>query len=258
MNPWWLAFALLVLAACANAPSADTAQPPAAHGEFADESLSVGWNRRAYRLYVPPSVDLTRAAPLVVAFHGMLIDNKDVMPKYTRLNDTAQRHGFIIVYPNALGGSWGLAPDKVIADVAFFDALLARLAARYRIDADRVYVLGMSNGGYFAHLLARERSSIITAAASHSGPLGLQTLGGINAARKFPVMIVHGTADAIFPVAWARENADKYRREGHEVQYVEVPGLGHAWASEANINERIWAFFAAHPRGGASSASDRR
>ena len=115
----------------------------------------------------------------------------------------------------------------------------------------------MSNGGYFAHLLARERSTIIAAAASHSGPLGLQTLGGINAARKFPVMIVHGTADGIFPVAWARENADKYRREGHEVEYVEVPGLGHAWASESHINERIWVFFAAHPRG-ASSASGRR
>jgi len=65
---------------------------------------------------------------------------------------------------------------------------------------------------------------------------------------RLPVLIVHGTADGIFPVTVARENVDKYRREGHEVSYIEVPGLGHAWASDANINERIWAFFAAHPR----------
>jgi polyhydroxybutyrate depolymerase len=226
-------------------------QPPAApaqHGEFPNESLRVGRTTRVYRLLVPTSVDLGKPAPLVVAFHGMLIDNKDVMPKYTRLNETAQRHAFIVAYPNALGGSWGLAPDKVLADIAFFDALLARLAATYRIDADRVYVLGMSNGGYFAHLLARERSTTIAAAASHSGPLGLQTLGGINAARKFPVLIVHGTADNIFPVTGARDNVEKYRREGHEVAYIEVSGLGHAWASDVNINERIWFFFAAHPR----------
>ena len=235
----------LALAGCAAQPEV---QREAGHGEFADETLRVGFTTRVYRLVVPASVDLAQPAALVVAFHGMLIDNKDVMPKYTHLNDTAQRHGFILVYPNALGGSWGITVDKVIGDVAFFDALLARLSATYRIDADRIYVLGMSNGGYFAHLVARERSTVIAAVASHSGPLGLQTLGGINAARKFPVLIVHGTADGIFPVTIARENADKYRREGHEVSTIEVPGLGHAWASDANINERIWAFFAAHPR----------
>ncbi|HET7364261.1 MAG TPA: PHB depolymerase family esterase [Burkholderiales bacterium] len=240
--------AALALAACAAQPDVPPAALQAQHGEFADESLRVGSTTRVYRLFVPASVDLARPAPLVVAFHGMLIDNKDTMPKYTRLNENAERHAFIVAYPNAVGGSWGLAPDKVLADIAFFDALLGRLSATYRIDADRVYVLGLSNGGYFAHLLARERSTAIAAAASHSGPLGLQTLGGINAARKFPVLIVHGTADAIFPVALARENAEKYRREGHEVSYIEVPGLGHAWASDANINERIWAFFAAHPR----------
>jgi len=235
----------LALAACAAQPEI---QHEAQHGEFANESLRVGFTTRVYRLVVPASVDLAKPAPLVFAFHGMLIDSKDTMPQYTRLNETAARHGFIIVYPNAIGGSWGITVDKVIGDVALFDALIARLSATYRIDPDRVYVLGMSNGGYFAHLLARERSTVIAAAASHSGPLGLQTLGGINAAHKFPVLIVHGTADSIFPVAWARENAEKYRREGHEVSYIEVPGLGHAWASEANINGRIWAFFAAHPR----------
>ena len=242
-----LAVLVLGVAGCATAPEPDGIPPQAKHGEFPDESLIVDRTKRVYRLFVPTSVALNRPAPLVVAFHGMLVDSKDVMPKYTKLNETAERHGFIMVYPNALGGVWGILPDKVTADIAFFDALLAYLSKTYRIDRDRVYVLGMSNGGYLAHLLATERSTTIAAAASHSGVLGLQTLGGINAKRKFPVMIVHGTADFIFPVAFARENADKYRREGHEVSYVEVPGLGHAWASEIEINERIWAFFAGHP-----------
>ncbi|MDX1926562.1 MAG: PHB depolymerase family esterase, partial [Pirellulaceae bacterium] len=203
---------------------------------------------RVYRLVVPKTVDLAKPVALVVAFHGMLIDSKDLMPKYTRLNETAEARKFIIAYPEAVGKSWGIAPEKVNSDLAFFDALLAQLNAEYKIDPDRVFVLGMSNGGYFAHLVGKERSQTVAAVASHSGPLGLQTLLGVRADRKFPVLIIHGDQDPIFPVSFARENRDKYKREGHEVKYVELPGHGHMWASAANINETIWEFFAKHPR----------
>src|SRR5262245_24804947 len=128
------------------------------HGDFGSEIIKVGNATREYRLVAPKTVDLTKAAPLVIAFHGMLIDSKDVMPQYTKLNETAEKHGFIIAYPNAIGKSWGISPEKVKNDLVFFDALLKKLSATYKIDPDRVYVLGMSNGGYFAHLVGRERS----------------------------------------------------------------------------------------------------
>src|SRR5207237_10000381 len=130
-----VALALLLAAGCATPP------PEAPPGEFPNESVTVGRVKREYRLYVPASVNLRRPAPLVVAFHGMLVDNKDVMPKYTKLNETAERHGFVIAYPNAVGAAWGLWPDRVDADIAFFDALLARISSTYRIDPERVYVL---------------------------------------------------------------------------------------------------------------------
>jgi polyhydroxybutyrate depolymerase len=239
-----VALLLLLGAGCATRPEAPQFQ--GRHGEFANEAVAVEGGVRRYRLVVPHTVDLARPAPLVVAFHGMLVDDKDAMPAYTRLSETAERHRFLIAYPNAAGGVWGMWPRKIVDDVAFFDAMLARVAADYRIDPDRIYVLGMSNGGYFAHLVARERSRTVAAAASHSGPLGLETLFGVNAERKFPVLIVHGTQDWLLSNWFARENVDKYRREGHEVKYVEIPGLGHAWA--AGINEQIWEFFARHPR----------
>jgi polyhydroxybutyrate depolymerase len=178
----WLVGLCAVLG-CATAP-AEPAEPK--HGEFAAESVKVGNDKREYRLVVPKSVDLTKPAPLVIAFHGFLIDSKDLMPKYTMLNDTAAKHKFIIVYPEAIKKGWGLVPDKIKKDLAFFDALLAKLTAEYKIDPDRVYVLGMSNGGYFAHLVGKERSKTVAAVASHSGPLGAQALLGINADRKFP------------------------------------------------------------------------
>jgi polyhydroxybutyrate depolymerase len=241
---------LLVVGCRRPVASATPPKPPSAvapkHGVFPDESLVVGGQRRAFRLVVPADLDLSKPVPLVVAFHGLGIDSKELMPKYTALPDTAAGK-FVLVFPGAVGGSWGLSDEKVKADLAFFDALLADLKARYLIDSNRVYVLGMSNGGYFAHLVGKERSKSVAAVASHSGTLGLQTLLGVNAARKFPVLIIHGDRDDILKVEWARENRDKYAREGHEVKYVEVAGLGHLWASGQNVNDTIWRFFASHP-----------
>lgn len=244
---------LLSLAAAGCAHPATPAETPAGdepvgkQGTFPDESIRVGGYRRAFRLVVPESVDLTRPAPLVVAFHGILIDSKDSMPKYTKLDQLAADKKFILAYPEAQGKVWGIGPDKVKLDLEFFDSLLRELKTRNRIDPDRVYVLGMSNGGYFAHLVGKERSKTVAAVCSHSGLLGVQTLLGVNADRKFPVMIVHGDRDKLMPVALARENRDKYTREQHEVEYVEVAGLGHAWATDAKINEQIWEFFEGHP-----------
>jgi polyhydroxybutyrate depolymerase len=239
-----LARSLVLIAVIAVAVRAAEPKP----GDFESESIKVGRDTREYRLVVPKSIDLTKPAPLVVAFHGMLIDSKDVMPKYTKLNETAEKHKFLIAYPNAIDKSWGLAPGKVEKDLAFFDALLSKVSADYKVDPDRVYVLGMSNGGYFAHLVGKERSKTVAAVASHSGPLGLQTLGGIKAERKFPVLIIHGDQDRILPVEWARDNRDRYRKEGHEVKYVEVPGMGHVWAHKVDVNEQIAKFFTEHPR----------
>lgn len=217
------------------------------HGEFPSEAVTVNGATRLYRLVVPTSVDLNKPAPLVIAFHAILADSKDIMPSYTRLNDTAAKYGFIVAYPAAVGASWGGEPKKVQSDLAFFDSMLAEIESDYRIDTDRIYVVGMSTGGAFAQIVARERSKVVAAVASHSGPLDLRKSPGINAERKFPILIIHGDRDQIFNVQMARDNRDQYQREGHEVKYVELPRLGHLWGRKFDVNETIWQFFADHP-----------
>lgn len=239
----YLSILALAILSAVSLPAAEPRQ-----GEFASETIKVGSDTREYRLVVPKSVDLKKPAPLVFAFHGFLIDSKDVMPRYSKLNETAEKHKFILVYPNAIDRSWSLTPDKMKKDLAFFDALLKKIQGEYQIDPDRIYATGMSNGGYMAHFVGKERSKVIAAVACHSGALGLQTLLGVNAERKFPVMIIHGDKDNILNVAIARENRDKYKREGHVVEYVEIPGQSHWWAADRGINDQIWKFFADHPR----------
>src|SRR4029453_9954191 len=159
---------LLLAFLLAPAYSLQAAEPK--HGNLVSETIQVGAKERVYRLIVPESVDLAKPAPLVIAFHGMGIDSKDVMPRYTQLDKAAEKHKFLIAFPNAVDGTWGIRPEKVKNDLALFDALVVKLRADYRIDDRRVYVLGMSNGSYFAHLVGKERSKTVAAVAAPSGP----------------------------------------------------------------------------------------
>lgn len=238
-------------------------------GTFANESIKIGLVERFYRLVVPEPQPAPQRVPpsekgqggirlggpvgaqplpIVFAFHGMGIDSKDFMPRYSKLDELAAKHHCILVYPNALDRHWGLQPEHLQGDIAFFDALLDALAKKYRIDDKRIYVTGMSNGGYMAHEVGIARSTKIAAVASHSSGLSVaEFVRGIHAERKFPVLIIHGDADQILSVDLARKTRDLYQKEGHEVKYVEVPGLKHMWANKVDINEQIWKFFEEHP-----------
>lgn len=244
---------LLALTGITYAADASAPAPfPGKAGTFADEKITVGGVEREYRLIVPASVDLSKPAPIVFAFHGMGIDNKDHYAAISGLPELAAEHKFILVFPassaEAIQGqavkSWALTPEHAAADVLFFDALLAKLKTQYRLDPDAIYVTGMSNGAYFAHLLGRLRAEVIAAVAAHSGELGMMDLGQIMTARKFPVMIIHGDADQIFDVSNARRAREIYTASRHPVTYLEIPGWGHEW--DKRVDENIWDFFAAN------------
>ena len=66
------------------------------------------------------------------------------------------------------------------------------------IDATRVYVTGMSNGGFMSHRLACEAADVFAAAAPVAGVLGIPP-EDCNPSRPIPVLHVHGTADTLVP-----------------------------------------------------------
>jgi polyhydroxybutyrate depolymerase len=221
-------------------------------GTFPTETIEVRGRQRQFRLVVPSKVDAARPTPLVFAFHG-IFEGKDFMPGYSHLDGLADQQGFILVYPDGDGKVWPLVMEYAGEDLAFFDALYDRLCSRYNVDLNRVYLVGMSNGAYFSHLVAAQRSDRIAAVAVHSGGLsctwpGMPASSEIHAPRKYPVLIVHGDADTIVYVEEGRRTRDAYKKWGHAVEYVEIPDHPHQWAHDQGINERIWKFLIEHPR----------
>ena len=140
---------------------------------------------------------------LVIVLHGNGGSGMTVA-EATGFHDLAAREGFVVAFPNALGGSWnyvrGLpgypeAPD----DVAFLTDLARDLEARYGTDPHRRYVAGYSNGGFMAQRLACDAPGAFAAFVSVSagGFAGLDAICPEGAAGSIALM--HGTADANVP-----------------------------------------------------------
>ncbi len=166
-------------------------------------ALEVDGTARTYYLHVPASYDGSSPVPLVIALHGTSSSGK-ALASLTGLDAAAEEQGFIVVYPNADGSTWGEDPDDPAApdDLGFIPALIDHLAATYAIDPDRIYLTGTSSGGLMAYRLACALPERFAAVAV-VGPLMWERHADACPAEAFaPVnmLIIHG-ADDIFYTA---------------------------------------------------------
>lgn len=167
----------------------------------ADGFLQVGNLKRAYNLHVPSSYNSKKPIPLVLAFHGVGGNGKE-MAKMTGLSQLAEQSGFIVVYPDAIRNHWDArrsSQPETTNDVGFISALIDDLRQRYTLDDRRIYVTGFSNGGTFAHRLACELSNKITAIAAISATMPENVSRTCQPVKPISVLLMHGTNDAIIP-----------------------------------------------------------
>jgi polyhydroxybutyrate depolymerase len=96
----------LVIASPLFLPRASASAPGDGSGSTPG-SIVAGGLERTFRLYVPPSHDRTRPAPLVIALHGGG-GTGAVMEQLTAggLNRLAAREGFVVVYPDGVERHW--------------------------------------------------------------------------------------------------------------------------------------------------------
>lgn len=177
-------------------------------GENTRHSITVASESRSFLVHLPKDRESEANLPVVIVFHGGG-GNADSMAKMTGLNALADEEGFIAVYPEGTGRfprrltfnggiCCGYAMENEIDDVAFTGAILDELESRHKIDASRVYLTGLSNGGIVSYLIASELSARIAAIAPVGGTMGTETA---SPARPVPLLHVHGTADEFLPVA---------------------------------------------------------
>jgi polyhydroxybutyrate depolymerase len=302
----------VVLAAC----GAPTAEHPDAHGGVdasgvADDApaasatctgkpaqpqdttwnVTVGSATRMARVHVPASYDRGAATPVVINIHGRT-STAQQQASLSRAIAKSDAEGFIVIHPesatsptswNAGGGCCDPASATNVDDAGFIRALIDEAEARLCVDPDRVYVMGLSNGGFLAHRVACELGDRIAAIGPVAGLLSLPTCAP---KRAMPVLLVHGTADAIVSYDWVDETIDYWRiynrcttqtttyqngdatcvthggcTAGADVVLCTISGGGHQWpggealpflgpmSDDLIATDAIWSFFVAHPRG---------
>lgn len=167
-------------------------------------SLTVGTLKRSYLVHAPSQAAGGKRLPVVLNFHGGGGNAKN-QKWYSRMDEAADRDGYIAVYPNGTGGiggrllTWnagtccGRAAANRVDDVGFVVALLDDLARRTPYDRARVYATGLSNGSMMAYRLAAEVPERIAAVA---GVAGAMTLPRFAPALPVPVMHIHSVDDA--------------------------------------------------------------
>jgi len=174
----------------------------------------------------------------------------------------------IVVLPQAPRDSvWSGAPAR--AAMQALDAALHE----FRGDSTRVYLTGLSMGGYGTWQLAFEHPGRFAALVPICG--GIRSPGAVPTIRvagvpadaadpyayvagrlvATPVWLFHGDADPAVPVGESRSMAEALRRAGGDVRYTEYAGVGHnSWESAYNEPE-LWRWLFAQRLGRRSPAA---
>jgi polyhydroxybutyrate depolymerase len=169
------------------------------------QSIDVQGQTRTYNLYVPHHLPKNKKVPLVFVFHGGGGAGVNA-ERLTRFSDMADRGGFVVVYPNAFAKYWIDGRDDDITrayahidDVAFIAALIDKLSRSHRIDANKIFATGYSNGGIFSHYLAAHLSDRIAAIAPVIGGIADPFDKSFKPDRPVSVLIMQSTHDRLVP-----------------------------------------------------------
>ena len=190
-----------------------------------------------FRLYVPTRYSPPKPMPLIVALHGLGGTEDSFFEQYGRkLPELAEQRGYIIAAP--LGyrtdGAYGVRLGVPASDPAALRArefseqdvyqVLEQVRALYKVDEQRIYLMGHSMGAIGTWALGTRTPRQWTALGAFAG-VGV----GANAAamKALPHFVVHGDADATVNVSGSRTMVAGLKAAGAEVVYVEVPGGRH-------------------------------
>jgi len=178
-----------------------------------------------YQFMKPLDYDSKKKYPLVVCLpYGGGVEGAP--PAQFLLQDSIR-----IKYPSFLfiptcpsGSGWGGVPNYPTVDTLVFDALY-KLQQQYgAIDAKRLYVTGVSRGGYGSWHFICTRPELFAAAIPICGGEDVSLAKEIV---NVPVWAFHGEEDRNVPVKMSRDMIEAIKHAGGNPRYTEFPDAGH-------------------------------
>jgi predicted peptidase len=230
----------------------------------------------AYRVFVPDGWSPEEQWPVILFLHGLGERGSDGTEQLSRGLPARIREApdfpAVVVMPQCRRGAWWGDPTM---ETMAFQALEASME-EFRGDPERVYLTGLSMGGYgawaFGYKYPEKFAAIVpvcggvysrgsfTAPDWH--PLSRapedpyrETASGIGAV---PVWAFHGEADRRVPVSESRELVRALEEAGGNVRYTEYPGVGHQSWNLAYWEEDLLPWLLSQEKAPAGDGGQRR
>lgn len=175
-----------------------------------------------YLEYLPPDYATAKGArfPLVIFLHGsgergdeLNIVKRVGLPVYLASHPEFPA---VVLCPQC--------PRGAVWKPAEINELITQALAKYRIDPDRIYMTGVSMGGFCTWSYATwypQRLAAIVPVCGIGDPKDMVRLKSV------PTWAFHGEVDPVVPIGRDRECVDALSAAGGDVQFTTYPGVGH-------------------------------
>lgn len=192
-------------------------------GDIYSQEISKPQIKCDYLLYLPKDYkNHNDSFPLIIYLHGGSQRGKDLnkLKGYglPYLIDKGHDYDFIIVSPQC--------PDNAYwSRINWFDSLYFDLSSKYRIDKHRIYVTGISMGGFGAWQVAMDYPDEFAAIVPLCG--GCNDSINICKLNKLPIWTFHGTADTMININETERLVSRLSKCDGNVKYTRIENEGH-------------------------------
>lgn len=209
----------------------------------------------SYRLLKPMDRKGDEARPLLVFLHGMgerggdNLDQLEYLPTWMCSPEWRERfRAFVLAVQCPSDELWvGSWNDAGTCRAIFaVENAIERLIKTENIDPSRVYLTGLSMGGYGSWALAAHRPDLFAGLVPICGG---GDPGSVERLRGLPIWVFHGTADGVVGESNSMEMVSALRSSGIPVGYTRLEGVGHDSWTDAYLNEGAinWLFSQQRP-----------
>jgi predicted peptidase len=199
-----------------------------------------------YLLYLPKEYDKTdKKWPVILFLHGMGESGSDpnlvTKQGLAKLIAQGKDFDFIIVSPQCPRNNWW---TDLTAEL---NALVDDITARYKVDTNRLYVTGLSMGGFCTWSLIQRYPNKFAAAAPICG--GGDTVMAEFRLGKMPIWVFHGAKDNVVPLSKSEEMVKALKKAGNQnVQFTVYPEAGHDSWTETYNNPQLYQWFLSYEK----------
>ena len=195
-----------------------------------------------YLLYLPENYESQDRWPLILFLHGAGERGDDIekvkIHGPPKLIAQGKHFPFIVVSPQCPNGQWW--------DIEVLGALLDRIERDYKVDRDRIYVTGLSMGGFGTWALACAQPDRFAAIAPICG--GGEPKLATQIAH-VPAWVFHGDADNVVSVSRSKEMVEALKTAGGDVKLTVYPEVGHDSWTRTYDDPALYDWFLSHRRG---------